>query len=104
VSNESRLLNTEGLRYADEFARTRRSTPSRSGLSARRCFGTLPLVAAATAQSRGASRVMADTSAGCWSTGRKAPRGPADPRAARIRGHADLAQVVAAPPMAPGCV
>jgi UDP-3-O-[3-hydroxymyristoyl] N-acetylglucosamine deacetylase len=104
VVNESRLLNTEGLRYADEFARHKAlDAIGDLALSGAPLLGTYRSVCGGHKLNHAVlSALMADTSAWVLVDGpesRPAVRQDAPRRA--IRGHADLATGVAAPAYGP---
>ena len=101
VVNESRLLNTEGLRYADEFARHKAlDAIGDLALSGAPLLGTYRSVCGGHKLNHAVlSALMADTSAWVLVDGPSPVRQEAPRRA--IRGHADLATCLAAPAYGP---
>jgi UDP-3-O-[3-hydroxymyristoyl] N-acetylglucosamine deacetylase len=101
VVNESRLLNTEGLRYADEFARHKAlDAIGDLALSGAPLLGTYRSVCGGHKLNHAVlSALMADTSAWVLVDGPSPVRQEAPRRA--IRGHADLATGLAAPAYGP---
>ncbi|AMN44245.1 UDP-3-O-acyl-N-acetylglucosamine deacetylase [Rhodoplanes sp. Z2-YC6860] len=101
VVNESRLLNTEGLRYADEFARHKAlDAIGDLALSGAPLLGTYRSVCGGHKLNHAVlSALMADTSAWVLVDG-PSPVRQETPRRA-IRGHADLATGLAAPAYGP---
>jgi UDP-3-O-[3-hydroxymyristoyl] N-acetylglucosamine deacetylase len=101
VVNESRLLNTEGLRYADEFARHKAlDAIGDLALSGAPLLGTYRSVCGGHKLNHAVlSALMADTSAWVLVDGPSSVRQEAPRRA--IRGHADLATGLAAPAYGP---